>query len=303
MELHHLRCFVAVAETLHFGQAAHNLNILPSALGRYIKLLEDDLGTRLLVRSTRNVMLTDYGAQFLPEARKIIADADELQKRFQNLARRKSNHLRIGAIDSVVVGLVPHVLSAFCARYPDVDIHITEDKTSKLLPKLKSGRLDVIFARSVPTDNALENHFLFYENVALVVHADHPLAHKSQVRVSDLADVPLIVPERKARPHSHDLTTHLFANSAIPPRLLQLADEKLTILNMVAARLGAAIMPSWVTQMSALRVKSVPLAAEFQSIREKLPVSALWLKHSRDEWRDKLMNVVAAELPTILPIY
>ena len=69
MDLHQLRCFVAAAEELHFGRAAQRLEMMPSALGRFIKLLEEDLGTRLMMRTTRSVTLTEDGAAFLKEAR------------------------------------------------------------------------------------------------------------------------------------------------------------------------------------------------------------------------------------------
>ena len=83
MDLHHLRCFVAAAEELHFGRAAQRLDMLPSALGRFIRLLEDDLGTRLMTRTTRSVALTDDGAVLLKEARALLAQADALAGRFR----------------------------------------------------------------------------------------------------------------------------------------------------------------------------------------------------------------------------
>ena len=76
MDLHQLRCFVAAAEELHFGKAAHRLEMLPSALGRYIRLLEEDLGTRLMMRTTRSVALTEDGGVLLKEARSLLAQAD-----------------------------------------------------------------------------------------------------------------------------------------------------------------------------------------------------------------------------------
>lgn len=78
MDLHQLRCFVAVAEELHFGRAARRLDMLPSALGRHIRLLEESLGTRLLLRTTRSVHLSQDGAAFLDDARSLRAKADEL---------------------------------------------------------------------------------------------------------------------------------------------------------------------------------------------------------------------------------
>ncbi len=83
MELQHLRCFLAVAETLHFGEAAHRLDMLPSALGRNIRLLEEALGTRLFTRSTRRVALTENGILLREEARKLLAHADAIMLQFR----------------------------------------------------------------------------------------------------------------------------------------------------------------------------------------------------------------------------
>lgn len=300
MELNQLRCFIAVADALHFGHAAQQLDMLPSALGRHIKLLEEDLGTRLLSRSTRNVSLTPHGAMFLDEVRDIVARADQLQARFKQLARQNAGRLRIGAIDSAVVSLVPHILHAFRACWPEVEIQILEDKSSKLLPKLKSGRLDLIFIRPMENmDDALENQFLFYEDVVLAISDKHRLAQCKEIHVDDLMNVPLIVPERRVRPHSYDLTMSLFDSVSFKPQLVKIADEKQTIINMVAAELGAAIMPKWVARMLALNVKFIPLAPEYQNIRMKLPMSAVWVKNSRDETRDNMMKVVMQELDII----
>jgi hypothetical protein len=83
MDLHQLRCFVAAAEELHFGRAAQRLEMLPSALGRFIRLLEEDLGTRLMTRTTRSVTLTDDGAVLVKDARALLAQADALTTKFR----------------------------------------------------------------------------------------------------------------------------------------------------------------------------------------------------------------------------
>lgn len=304
MELNQIRCFIAVAEELHFGHAAQKLDLLPSALGRYIKLLEEDLGTRLLSRSTRNVSLTPDGALFLDEAREILNRADALRLRFKRRARQNTERLRIGAIDSAAVTLIPHILHHFRAIWPQVEIHYIEEKTSKLIPKLKSGSLDLIFIRpGDKLDETLESQFLFYEDVVLAVSDKHPLAQRSEIYIDDLMDLPLIVPDRKVRPHSYDLTLSLFDGAAFKPRLVKIADEKQTIINMVAADLGAAIMPRWITRMSALNLTFIPLASEYQNIRKKLPVSAVWLKESPDDTRDRMMGIVMQELAVISSQY
>src|ERR1700731_334831 len=107
MDLHQLRCFVAAAEELHFGKVAQRLDMLPSALGRFIKLLEEDLGTRLMTRTTRSVTLTDDGAVLLKEARNLLAQADALAAKFRTRGRQQAATLRVGAIDSAAAGLLP----------------------------------------------------------------------------------------------------------------------------------------------------------------------------------------------------
>ncbi|MCD9672801.1 MULTISPECIES: LysR substrate-binding domain-containing protein [Klebsiella] len=304
MELQQIRCFIAVAEELHFGHAAQKLDMLPSALGRYIKLLEEDLGLRLLTRSTRNVSLTQHGELFLAEAIEIIHQADDLQQRFQKMARRNAGQLRIGAIDSAAVNLVPQILTIFRNRFPDIVLHVMEDKTSRLLPKLKTGRLDLVFIRpGGQLDPSLEQQILFYESAVLVVSDEHPLASRDVIHLEDLADVTLIVPERRVRPHSYDLTVSLFENSGIKPHLIQIADEKQTIINMVASQIGAAIMPRWISRMSALNVRFINLAPELGDACKKLPIAAAWIRETRDEARDTLMNIVIQELDVIAGQY
>ncbi|MEH3413617.1 LysR family transcriptional regulator [Phytobacter diazotrophicus] len=304
MELHQLRCFIAVADELHFGHAAQKLDMLPSALGRYIKLLEENLGTRLLTRSTRNVSLTAHGALFLPEARELVTRADDVQKRFQTLARQNAGTLRVGAIDSAAISLIPHVLHHFREKWPGVEIHFLEDKSSRLLPKLKTGRLDLIFIRPMGAmDSEFQSQFLFYEDVVLAISQNHPLAQKKEINVEDLRDISLIVPEKRVRPHSYDLTLSLFEHAGFKPQLIQIADEKQTIINMVAAELGAAIMPKWVMRMAALNIKFIPIGRGYENIRNKLPMSAVWVKGARDETRDNMMQIVMDELKTIASLY
>src|SRR4249919_731056 len=110
MDLQQLRCFVVTAEELHFGRAAQKLGMLPSALGRHIKFLEEELGTRLIDRTTRSVALTSDGALLLDHARTLLADAAGLKSRLRASSSVKSVTLRLGSIDSAAIGLVPRLL-------------------------------------------------------------------------------------------------------------------------------------------------------------------------------------------------
>ncbi|HEY0328414.1 MAG TPA: LysR family transcriptional regulator [Rhodopseudomonas sp.] len=294
MDLHQLRCFVAAAEELHFGKAAQRLEMLPSALGRFIRLLEDDLGTRLMARTTRSVTLTDDGALLLKDARALLAQAEQLASKFRSSGRKQAATVRLGAIDSAAAGLVPMLLHDFRERCPDVTVQLVEDKTIRLLPRLLSGRLDLAIVRPPEhPDKRLELSLLFYETAVVAVSDQHPLAARKRLTIADLAEQPLIVPERRARPHSHDLTAKLFAEAGLEPRIAQIADEKQTIVNLVAAELGVAIVPKWTSRMAARGVRYVRLAA---SDMNRLPLAAAWPRGTRDPVRDAMLQMLQARL-------
>lgn len=296
MDLHQLRCFVAAAEDLHFGRAAQRLGMLPSALGRHIRLLEEDLGTRLLARTTRHVALTEDGAAFLDEARSLLARADELTARFRDRGRSRAATLRLGAIDSAAAGLVPLLLQDFQDRRPDVTVRLVEDKTIRLVPRLLSGRIDLALIRPPETpDKALEILFLFHESAVVAVPEDHALAGRDRLAVADLAGEPLIVPDRRSRPHSHDLTVKLFAEAGLQPDIAQIADEKQTIVNLVAAGLGVAIVPRWTSRLATRGVRYVRLEGA-KATMDRLPLAAAWVRDARDAVRDDMVALLRSRL-------
>jgi DNA-binding transcriptional LysR family regulator len=297
MNLHQLRCFVLAAEELHFGRAAQRLDILPSALGRFIRLLEEDLGVKLFVRTTRNVVLTEEGEQLLGDARKLLAQADAIQNRFRETVRLRATKLRVGAIDSAAAGLIPMLLNDFRKDRPDVEVQLLEDKTIRLLPRLLSGRLDLAFVRPPKSraPNLVYRH-LFYETPVVAIASSHPLARRERVSVRDIADQPLIVPDRRSRPHSHDLTMKLFAEAGYAVYVAQVADEKQTIVNLVAAGLGVAIVPRWISRMTVEGVTYLPLTLEKKATTSRLPLAAVWMRDSRDALRDSLLQTLMDNL-------
>lgn len=294
MDLQQLRCFVMAADELHFGRAAQRLDMMPSALGRYIRLLEDNLGTRLLTRTTRSVALTDDGTEFLKHARDLLARTDHLASLFRARVRARAATMRVGAIDSAAAGLLPALLYDLRERSPDVAVKLIEDKTIRLLPRLLSGQLDLAFVR--PPDSAdkrLEFMFLFHETAVVAVSERHPLASRTSLTIADIADEALIVPERRSRPHSHDLTMKLFAEAGLRANVVQIADEKQTIVNLVAAEIGLAIVPRWTSRMAARGVCYLPLG---MSTMNKLPLAAAWVRGTRDRARDQLLEMLQANL-------
>jgi DNA-binding transcriptional LysR family regulator len=209
--------------------------------------------------------------------------------------RNQAATVRVGAIDSAAAGLLPMLLCDFRERRPDVTVQLVEDKTIRLLPRLLSGRLDLAFVRPTESpDKRLEFMFLFHETAVVAVSDHHPLASRKCVTVADLVDQPLIVPERRSRPHSHDLTITLFAEAGLQARIAQIADEKQTIVNLVSAGLGVAIVPRWTSRMATRGVRFIRLAA---SDMNKLPLAAAFTRGTRDPVRDDVLEMLKADLP------
>lgn len=298
MELRQIRCVLAVAEAMHFGKAARTLDMMPAALGRQVRFLEDELGVPLFERTTRSVTLTLEGRAFIAEASAILERADALLDGFRDRGRAENRVIRLGAIDSAAAGLVPTLIHDLHEIDPGLTVQLTEEKSIRLLPKLLSGRLDLAIVRpGASLDPRLRTRFLLYETAVVALPADHPLGSGSCVSVSELRDVPMIIPERGSRPHSHDLTMKLFEDVGLTPRIAQIAEEKQTILNMVAASIGAAIVPLWAARLAISGVSFLKLADISGNAAKRLPLSVVWQAHVRDANRDRLIDLLANNMP------
>ena len=292
MDLSQLRCFVAVAEELHFGRAARRLDMLPSVLGRQVRQLEESVGMPLLLRTTRNVALSQDGAALLDDVRKLLGQADALGRQFRDRGRRRARILRVGAIDTAAAGLVPDLLHDFREQHAGITVQLVEDKTVRLLPRLLSGCLDLVFVRPpANVDKRIELLELFHETPVVALPSQHRLAKRRRLTVVALVDQPLIVPDRASRPHSHDLTMKLFERARLKPMIAQVAEEKQTIVNLVAAKLGLAIVPRWASRFAVSGVRFIPLALENAMDLKLLPLAAAWLRGSRDPLRDEMIAV------------
>ncbi|WP_227447303.1 LysR family transcriptional regulator [Cognatishimia sp. F0-27] len=297
MELRQLRCLIAVSETLHFGRAAQAMDMLPASLGRHIRMLEDGLGHRLLLRTTRSVSLTPEGRAFVRAARDIVERADRLEARFRDVPQAQSKTLRVGAIDSAAAGLMPQLLPRFRDAMPTVDVEMLEQKTIRLLPRILSGSLDLAIIRPPETrDPRLEFRPLFQETAVVAVPENHPLAARAAIRVADMAGAPLIVPDRRSRPHSHDLTMTLFAQAGLTARVAQIAQEKQTIVSLVGSGVGLAIVPKWASRLAVGGVRFVDLVLPDGKTPRELALYAVWLRDTRNPLRDRFIEILTQDL-------
>ncbi len=297
MDLKLLRCFTAVGDELHFGRAARRLNILPSSLSRNIGLLEKELGLKLLSRTTREVTLTRSGHSLMREARPLLAHVEEVADLVRNSAGGEERVFRIGAMDSAATGLLPQLVHDCRELAPETELYLLEDKSAKLLPKLLSGALDMSIVRPPMTPQpAIHFERLMEEPTVVALPSGHPLTKQKNLNIKDLEDVPLIVPSPRSRPHSYKLTMQLFLDASLRPRIEQQAEEKQTIINMVGAEIGAAIVPYWYSRNAVHGVEFRSLVDDTGHPIKELPLAAAWVKGTHDHFRDEVMKLLKSIL-------
>src|SRR6476660_7686275 len=176
MELRHLRYFVAVGEEQHFGRAAARLHVAQPPLSRQIQDLESEMGFLLFDRLPRGVRLSAAGKVFLSDARRILEDVDQAERRAERIAHGKAGTLRIGIATALSWhGMVVDSFREFRRRQPDVELVVHHLLSVHQVDALLSGRLDAGFAATItPWHKELAHWQFARERLLLAVPKSHP---------------------------------------------------------------------------------------------------------------------------------
>lgn len=182
---------MAVAEELHFSKAAARVHLAQQALSRQIKELEDEVGVKLLERTTRKVTLTPAGEVFLEGARTALAVLDEAASAAQRAARELTGTLRLGYVPGAALELTPFILTEFAERHPDVVVEMQEFPVSDSSAGLASGATDVAFVRLPKSIPNIETEVLFVDPVVAMVPSSHHLVGRISVSARELIADPI----------------------------------------------------------------------------------------------------------------
>lgn len=247
MNLKRLRYFVVTAEELHFGRAAERLHMAQPPLSQQIQRLEAELGTKLFERSTRSVTLTDAGAHLLPDARRLLADADALERRVGEHLSGESGVLRLGFVDSSSYEVMPRFLRSHRDRWPGVTYELRSMSSDEQALALAAGDIDIGIARSDagsrdPAIDLTAEEFL-QESLLVAVSEDHRLASQKSTTITKLAGESLIGFDRKISPSLFRKREALFARYGLGYDTIIEATEYTTVLGLVAAGEGVAVIP------------------------------------------------------------
>jgi DNA-binding transcriptional LysR family regulator len=222
-----LQAFLAIAERGSFQRAAAQLNLSQTALSHRMKKLEQDLGLKLFVRTTRQVTLTDAGAQLLPNAQRMVG---ELAASFEDLrqkGREKQERIAVCFLPTLAVHYLPALLSHFRMTHPTVSVRIYDNSATEICDLVRNGTAEFGLTLASDTHPDLEVKPLMKEAFVLLCPETHPIAKGGQVNWSDLAGIPLVRTSRQAG-------NRLLIDDALGPRRDQL-DWRWEVLHIATA--------------------------------------------------------------------
>lgn len=250
IELRHLRYFLAVADTLHFGQAAERLGMSQPPLSQQIRQLEQLIGAQLFVRSHRRVQLTEAGTLLQQQARALLLQVDATLEQVQRVQRGERGELHIGLTRATPLSAqIPRAIFDYRQRYPQVRLQLREMNTLQQIDALLEGELDVGIIRRRTLPPELVARSLFTDPLAVVLHRQHPALRgrdpaNTVLALEQLAHEPFVAFHRSAGAGIHDHMIALCAAAGFTPRIVQEAGEASTLISLAAAGLGAAILPA-----------------------------------------------------------
>ncbi|GKQ36589.1 LysR family transcriptional regulator [Streptomyces sp. A012304] len=260
LPLPQLHAFVVLAEELHFGRAADRLGVAQPPLSQQIRRLEGKVGHPLFTRTAAGTALTPAGRALLPAARRALTGLADGLSAARAAGDGRSGRLRVAFAASLALTLLPPLLHAHRARFPDVHLDLREMTTAPQLTALREGAVDVGLLREPPPeDPELTFTPLLTEPLVAVLPAGHPLAAHPAVALSDLADAPFVLLPRAAGPGLHDRITTLCATAGFTPRVSQEAVEWVTVCALVEAGLGVSLAPAGIHRLCLRGIAFRPL--------------------------------------------
>ncbi|MFF0947636.1 LysR family transcriptional regulator [Rhizobium leguminosarum] len=251
MELRHLRYFLAVAEEGNFTRAAGKLGIGQPPLSQQIRDLEKEVGAALFHRVPHGAELTAAGAAFLGEAKASLAAAEKAKLAAQSANRGETGRLSLGfTASSAFNPVVSTTIRRFRARWPEVQLSLTEMNTLALMQKLERGELDATFMRPSLDDPAgIRLRRLPDEPMVVALPASHPLARRNELPLAALADEPFILFPRLVGLSLYDDVVLACRKAGFELTVAQEAPQISSVVNLVAADLGVSIVPASISQI------------------------------------------------------
>jgi LysR family hydrogen peroxide-inducible transcriptional activator len=272
LTLRQLRYFDALQRHGHFGRAAEACSISQPALSMQIKELEEALGGVLLERGARQVRLTKFGEDVVQRARDILRAVDELADFARASRDRLAGRLRLGMIPTIAPYLLPTVIGNLTRMHPELDIHVRETLTQKLIQELSEGRLDAAIVALPVSEPSLTEVALFAEDFLLVRPREDegtPVPSSEMLREMRL----LLLEEGHC---FRDQALSFCGMQSAPPRETLDANSLSTLVQMVSSGIGVTLIPEMAVAVET-RSASVSIA-RFDNPPPSRTIGMIWRK-------------------------
>jgi DNA-binding transcriptional LysR family regulator len=276
VDIRQLRCFVAVAEELHFGRAAARLHVAGPAVSQTIRSIENELALTLFHRTNRRVVLTDPGHRLLVEARAVLERYEAALAAMERVRVGESGQVRVGAVAALPPRLVPELLTRCVSEAPGIDVVVTALGSSYRLNDALERDTDIALVRGQLDEPTIESLVVAREPVGIAVPSDHWLATQRAISPEHLNGVPLISFPPAIDPAEHErLFGALGAAGLDKPRLVHESHPGAVegSLRLVASGAGLSLkLQSEVRAFGNEQVKWRPLA----DVKLDVIISAAW---------------------------
>ncbi len=290
IETRQLRYFVAVAEELHFGRAAIRLNMTQPPLSQAIQSLEDVLGATLFHRTTRQISLTAAGHALLPEAKRLLQQIESLPALSQRAAAGDIGELKLAFVSIADYSVLPPSLQSFRQRHPQVKIELHEATSDVQLQALEKASIDVgLLIPPIPDHlcSIIDYRRLRVEPLILAI-AEHRRKRKAATQLQTYKDLPIVLFPRKIAPAFHDRILSCFQQRGLTPEISQEAIQMQTIIALVSADMGIALVPQSVSNLKRPGVYYQNLS----DIQAEVEIGAAWRKDNESPVLKAFLNLL-----------
>ncbi|WP_061859700.1 LysR substrate-binding domain-containing protein [Priestia megaterium] len=245
MELRHLKYFKAVAEELHFGKAAARLNIAQPPLSLQIRNLEEELGVSLFHRTKRHVELTKEGKVFLEKVYQLFKSLDESIEAVRMVSRGEIGEIVIGYLASAAYDVLPAIIKQYRKQYPSIHVNLKQLTSAEQLKALQEGTIHIGIISEPIENKSLNLEIIRKEPMVAALPKEHPLASKtSSIDLIELANDPFILTGRNSNQSHYDGIINSCYDAGFSPNIIQETKEMSTVISLVSAGIGIAIVPA-----------------------------------------------------------
>lgn len=282
MDLIKLQYFVTVAQYLNFTRAAEALFITQPTLSRQIAHLEDDVGSQLFSRHRSKIQLTPAGEVLLSEAKGILEQTESLALRMKRLGNDVKSVIKVGYSGILEISFLVDLLRSINQTHPEVDVSLHRHNLGTLTEKVNDGELDVIFTLESGLEKMsnLTWRPLFENHLQLVVSDQHPLAQRTSIRLEELTTEPFLALKRNESFLSQDYINILCRENDFHPNIIQFVENPQTLLLLVGAGKGVALLATCAMQQASYKVEYINL--EIPDSSKSMNFVVVWRKDSKN---------------------